>query len=222
MSHEIENNERVTTQMGKREDKEAQQKRENLKQNPQKLFAPDLPVYDELGMEAYEFKCWRCARPDYREKNSAEAILQNGKKLFCTACDRPDLYEWDVETLADGTKREFLRPLTEREMYKRISPEAHMLAAKQALVQTLRARREAILRMTSQLEVEYHGLIDAIKTAEADMIEAEKLCSMMEKDDVGRKIESAQELQAKVMRLVKEIEDAKKQLGQGQQATGGK
>jgi len=174
----------------------------------QKLHRPDLPLLDEFGMETVQFKCWRCARTDSREKNTAEAYQRNQKKLFCTACDRPDLFEWDVETMLDGSKREFLRPLTRREMHNQMSPEAHALAAKQGVAQILRHRAQVILQLTSEMEVEYMGLVKAIEAAEADVIEAEMLVSAMEKDEVGKK------LNAKIKRLVAEIAEANRQNNQ--------
>lgn len=192
-------------------------KREAVKQSKdkQELYEPEIPMLDEMGFETYQFRCWRCARYDYREKNAAEAIQRGGHKLFCLPCDRPDLFEWSVETLFNGEKREFIRPLTHKEMHDRISDEARLLMAKQALVQNLRDRATKILKLTAELEVEYMNLQPAIEAAEKDAREAEILVSAMEKDDVGRKIENLEELNAKIKRLVAEIEEAKKNEGQG-------
>lgn len=190
--------------MGKREDKTRE------KHGSQPLTRPDLPTLDELGFETVEFKCWRCARTDLREKNMAEAIQRGGHKLFCMACDRPDLFEWDAEKLADGTIREFIRPLSAREVYKQLSPEAHALAAKQALVQCLRVRRDAILRETAKLEEEFMSLMPAIEIAEQDVIEAQRLVSAMEHDQVSQKMASLEKLNADVERLKAEIAAAEK------------
>lgn len=177
----------------------------------QELHRPDVKMLDECGFETLEFKCWRCARTDHRSKEVAEAMQRNGKKLFCIGCERPDMFEWEVETLADGiTKREYIRPLTRREMYNKISPEAHMLAEKQALAQTLRARAERIRQLTAAMEEEYQTLVPAIAQAEADVLEAERMVLAMEKDDVGKKIESLKDMEDKIKRLVSEIAEAQK------------
>jgi len=189
------------------------------REKAQQTWTPEIPRLDEMGFETVDFKCWKCGRPDYSEKNRADAFLRNGHKLFCTACDRPDLYEWKVDK---ETGREYLHPLSPKEQHKRIAPEAHALMAKQALVQCLRLRRDTILRMTAQLEMEYMQLAPAIEQAEKDVIEAEMLVSAMEKSEIGKKIAAIEDMNAKVMRLVKEIEEAKKASQGSNNATGGK
>lgn len=190
--------------------KKKEEKRGTQQPLTQQFVRPDIPMPDEFGMETVLFKCWRCLRTDARSKEVAEAYARNNKKLFCTACDRPDMFEWDVEVLSDGTKREYLRALTEKEMRDRISPEAHALAAKQALVQNLRYRAVQILKLTTELEVEYHGLMKAIVQAEEDVQAAEILVSAMEKDEIGKKLTNLEKLKENVMRLTSEIEAAKK------------
>lgn len=185
-------------------------KRDKDQVKQQRTDRPDLPLLDEHGFESIEFKCWRCARPDYREKNAAEAFLRNGHKLFCLPCARPDLFEWEVETLLDGTRREYIRPLSAKETYKAISPEARALAEKQALAQILRARRDAILQLTTSLEVEYMQLLDAIEAAEKDVIEATAYVSAAEKEQVHDKVAQLKRLQENVARLTYEVDAAKK------------
>lgn len=182
------------------------------KEPVQVLHRPDVPLLDELGFETLEFECWRCKRTDYREKMMAEAMQRNGHKLFCIGCET-GMFKWKTETLDDGTKREYIQPLTRREMHNQISPEAHMLMEKQALAQTLRARAKRIREQTEQLELEYLSLMDAIPQAEADVLEAEKKVSALAHDGLADKVRAIKKLEDNVAKLVKEIEDAKKATG---------
>lgn len=192
---------------GRREKDRARQERSEH----QPVAEPELKTVDELGFETVEYRCWKCARLQYREKNGAEAYLRNGKKLFCMPCERPDLFIWEVEELADGTKREYIRPLSHKEIMKSVSPEARELAGKQAIAQILRARRAAILKLTQDLEIEYMSLGPAIAAAEKDVEEAQMNLQVLDNSDqLGKKVRSVQEVNAAIMRLVAEIEAAKK------------
>lgn len=190
----------------------------------QVIGRPDIKMLDECGFETMAFECWGCRRTDHRSANFVEAYQRNGKKLFCIACGRPDMFEWKVEKLEDGTRREYIRPLTHREMYNKISPEARKLAEKQALLQTLRQRAEGIQKLVAQLEYEYLGLMDAIPQAELDVADMQRIVSAIEHDQVAKKVQDLSTLTARVMQLTKEIDAAKKMAADQDkvsQATGG-
>lgn len=177
---------------------------------PQPIRRPDLPVVDELGFEAIDFDCFRCGRPGYMSKNYAEILQHHGRRLGCLACDRPDIYKWSVEVQPGGAKREYLSPRSDSEIRRLLTPEARLLSEKQGRLHSLKARRDALVELVANAEMEWTGLLDAIDALESETAELTVKVQSLDAGGLADKVRQAQTLKERILKLTAEIDAAKK------------